>query len=320
MTDNFHARSERLCKRTGAATLASTTHGLRRCSSMVFKTKAAASLLPSPPRAVRHTTKQHLAQTSLPGSVRCSAAPASSSFPLAEKHGSLSRSTQGPTRRQKLNEMAQFNSSLPIHCVEKFLTFSSRQICALHTALPVENSFLPAPTPVPLTISASLPQPFYPLPHHQHPKMNEATFKHFCNLDQFNQTRLGVITQVAPEGNLMQQGLLAQTSILLTQFLPPAQPELEKARSHLQPNNCFLKLTCKSQIRKHVGFGCLNIDAWHPLRHLPRACQPGIGPTKDQYFFREAAGGQTRYITASQTALGTSVSVAELLPAWVSSV
>lgn len=114
--------------------------------------------------------KQHSAQTSLPGSVWCSAAPGSSSFPLAEEHGSLSRSTQGLTQRQKLNEMAQFSSSLPIHCVEKFLTFNSRQICALHAALPVENSFLPAHTPVPLRTSAFLLQPLYPFLHHQHPK------------------------------------------------------------------------------------------------------------------------------------------------------
>lgn len=150
--------------------LASTTHGLTHCSCTVFETKAAASLPPSPPWGVRRTTKQHLARTSLPGSVRCSAVPASSSSALAGEHGSLSRSTQGLTRRQKLNEMAQFGSSLPIHCVEKFLTFSSRQICALHTALPVENSFLLAPSPVPLTTSAYLPQPLYPLLHHQHPK------------------------------------------------------------------------------------------------------------------------------------------------------
>lgn len=156
--------------------------------------------------------KQHLAQTSLPSSMQCSAAPACNSFPLAEEHGSLSRSTHGLTRRQKLNKMARFSSLLPIHWDEKFLTFNSRQICALHKALAVENSFLPAHTPVPLRTSAFLLQSLYPLLHYKHPKNSEATFKHFCNLDQFSQTRLGVITQVAPEGNFTQQGLLAKTT------------------------------------------------------------------------------------------------------------
>lgn len=197
---------------------------------------------------------------------------------------------------------------------------SAADLCSARSSASGRSS-LPAPTPVPLTTSASLLQPLHPLAHHQHPKKkSEATCKHFCNLDPFNQTRLGIITQVVPEGNFTQQGLLAETSTSLTQFLPTAQPELEKACSHLQSSNCFLTLTCKSQIRKHRGFSCLNIDAWHPLRHLPRARQPNIGPPKDQRFLREAAGGQARHIPASQAPRGTSVSAAESLPAHVSSI
>lgn len=121
-----------------------------------------------------------------------------------------------------------------------------KKLSASSYSSPANNFCLPASALIPSPRTTSTP------------KKSEAISKHFCNLDQFNQTRLGVITQMAPEGNFMQQGLLAETSSLLTQFLPSAQPKLEKACSHLQSNNCFLKLTCKSQIGKHVGLSrCL---------------------------------------------------------------